>query len=63
MSERLDTIDPSEFTRQLARITQPALVVAAASSPPVFRRMTDRLTAALPNARQVVVEFIRVGND
>lgn len=56
MSERLDTIDPAEFARRLGHVAQPALVVAAAASPPAFRQMTDRLTAALPNARQVVVE-------
>lgn len=56
MSERIDLIDPAEYARQLAQITQPTLVVAAASSPPDFRQMTDRLTAALPNARLVVVE-------
>lgn len=48
--------DAAEFRAKLARITQPALVVAAASSPPPFRQMTDRLTEAMPNARQVVVE-------
>jgi esterase len=56
MSERIDLIDPAEYARRLAQITQPTLVVAAASSPPPFRQMTDRLTSALPNARQVVVE-------
>jgi pimeloyl-ACP methyl ester carboxylesterase len=41
---------------QLAEITCPVLVVAAASSPPAFRAPCDALAAALPDARLVVVE-------
>ena len=39
----------------VAMIEQPALVVAADASHPVFREAADALAAALPNARRVQV--------
>lgn len=52
MNGRVSGVDPAI----LANITQPALVVAAASSPPAFRQIHDRLVALIPHARQAVVE-------
>jgi pimeloyl-ACP methyl ester carboxylesterase len=39
----------------LSAIAQPALLVAATDSPPVFRHVTDALAAALPDARTALV--------
>jgi pimeloyl-ACP methyl ester carboxylesterase len=39
----------------LATVHQPALLVAAADSPPEFREPVDALAAALPNARTALV--------
>jgi esterase len=44
-------VDPAT----LARIQQPALLVAAADSPNAFRQVTDAMAAAIPNARTVLV--------
>jgi pimeloyl-ACP methyl ester carboxylesterase len=39
----------------LATIGVPTLLVAGEASPPAFRRVTDRMAAAIPNARTVIV--------
>lgn len=44
-------VTPSE----LATITQPTLLVAAADSPPAFRNVTEIMQEAIPNARTVLV--------
>lgn len=41
---------------RLREITCPALVITATSSPAPFRRLSEALTAALPNARLALVE-------
>lgn len=41
---------------QLATVTQPALLVTAADSPPALREAVDALAGALPNARVELVE-------
>ena len=40
----------------LARIRVPTLLVAGKESPPAFRRITDRMAAAIPGSRVVLVE-------
>ena len=42
--------------RRLSEVTCPALVVAARSSPPAFRALSERLAADLTNARLAIVE-------
>jgi pimeloyl-ACP methyl ester carboxylesterase len=39
----------------LATIGVPTLLVAGEASPPAFRRVTDRMAAAIPDARTVIV--------
>jgi esterase len=39
----------------LARIGVPTLLVAGEASPPAFRRVTERMAAAIPNSRTVLV--------
>lgn len=39
----------------LASVTVPVLVVSSEDAPPAFRRVDDRLVAALPRAEHVVV--------
>lgn len=39
----------------LARINVPTLLVAAEGSPPAFRRVTERMAAAIPNSRMILV--------
>ena len=39
----------------LARIGVPTLLVAGDASPPALRRVTERMAAAIPNARSVIV--------
>ena len=41
---------------QLATVTQPALLLGAADSPPALREAVEALADALPNARTVLVE-------
>jgi pimeloyl-ACP methyl ester carboxylesterase len=41
--------------QDLARISIPTLLVASEGSPPAFRRVTERMAAAIPNARTVMV--------
>lgn len=40
----------------LARIAAPTLLVAGKESPPAFRRITERMAAAIPEARVVLAE-------
>lgn len=47
---------PYDFTGQvLAEIVQPTLVVCSEDSPEVFRRVTNRLAAAIPHAEELRV--------
>jgi len=39
----------------LARIDVPTLLVAGEGSPPAFRRVTERMAAAIPNSRTILV--------
>jgi len=39
----------------LSRIDAPTLLVAGESSPPAFRRVTERMAAAIPDSRMVLV--------
>ena len=39
----------------LARIDVPTLLVAGEGSPPAFRRVTERMAAAIPNSRSILV--------
>jgi esterase len=39
----------------LAKISVPTLLVASEGSPPAFRRVTERMAAAIPNSRTVLV--------
>jgi esterase len=39
----------------LARIDVPTLLVVGEGSPPAFRRVTERMAAAIPNSRRVLV--------
>ena len=40
----------------LARIQVPTLLVAGEASPPAFRRVTERIAAAIPNSELLLVE-------
>ena len=46
-------LEPTEA--DLARIDVPTLLVAAVGSPPAFRRVTDRIAAAIPDSRTILV--------
>jgi pimeloyl-ACP methyl ester carboxylesterase len=39
----------------LAQVDVPTLLVAGEESPPAFRRVTERMAAAIPNSRTVLV--------
>ncbi|MDP9270074.1 MAG: alpha/beta hydrolase, partial [Chloroflexota bacterium] len=39
----------------LGRIGVPTLLVAGEGSPPAFRRVTERMAAAIPNSQSILV--------